>query len=271
MPPWLTEALKHLGFATPLIYASATYGLFHFLDKKASGQAKRAILGWLRTLDYDKGAIASALIEIFDRLYTKPLLGWRALLRSASFTLIITFAYAYWRLPALFVWLFRSNDAFMTAMLLIGLVISDYLSLFVVRRWLVLAGRKPITALLTGPIIGVAIIIAVQYAIANASIFLVFNDWLRPSSYALFLRGVFRWEPYVPEGQLLIPAFVVHLWLVLFAFGVLFIRALNLFFSAVGWTQWFIKQGQHHPLQAIGYVAGGIVLIVTVIIQSITY
>jgi hypothetical protein len=43
MPGWLTEALKLLGFTAPFAYAAAVYGVFHFLDKKASGQAKKAI------------------------------------------------------------------------------------------------------------------------------------------------------------------------------------------------------------------------------------
>jgi hypothetical protein len=43
MPSWLTEVLELLGLTTPLVYAAATYGLFRWLDKKASGPAKRAL------------------------------------------------------------------------------------------------------------------------------------------------------------------------------------------------------------------------------------
>jgi hypothetical protein len=42
----VSEALKLLGFSTPFIYALATYGLFHYLDRKASAKAKQAISGW---------------------------------------------------------------------------------------------------------------------------------------------------------------------------------------------------------------------------------
>jgi hypothetical protein len=48
MPTWLSEVLKLLGFSTPFVYAAAVYGFFHYLDKKASGQAKKAISAWLQ-------------------------------------------------------------------------------------------------------------------------------------------------------------------------------------------------------------------------------
>jgi hypothetical protein len=41
----LLEAAKLLGFSTPFVYASATYGLFHYLDNSASEEAKQAISG----------------------------------------------------------------------------------------------------------------------------------------------------------------------------------------------------------------------------------
>jgi hypothetical protein len=84
----MLEVIKQLGIVTPFIYAAGTYGFFHYLDKQASAKAKKAISGSLKPLEYDRAAVAVALIEIFDRLYTRPLLGWRAALRSALFTSI---------------------------------------------------------------------------------------------------------------------------------------------------------------------------------------
>jgi hypothetical protein len=66
----LPEALKLLGVSTPFIYASATYGLFHYLDSKASGEAKQAISSWLKPLEYAKADVSGAIVELFDRLYT---------------------------------------------------------------------------------------------------------------------------------------------------------------------------------------------------------
>jgi hypothetical protein len=79
------DAAKLLGLGTPFVYASATYGVFHYLDGRASGQAKQAISGWFKPLEYDAPALSAAMVELFDRLYTTPLFGWRAMLRSFGF------------------------------------------------------------------------------------------------------------------------------------------------------------------------------------------
>jgi len=39
----MEEFLKYLGFTTPLIWATAAYGLFFWLDKEASDEAKAAL------------------------------------------------------------------------------------------------------------------------------------------------------------------------------------------------------------------------------------
>jgi hypothetical protein len=67
MPSWLSEVLKLMGFTTPFVYAAAVYGFFHYLDKKASGPAKKAISGWLQPKGYDKAAVVDATVEIFDQ------------------------------------------------------------------------------------------------------------------------------------------------------------------------------------------------------------
>jgi hypothetical protein len=95
MPSWLSEVLKLMGFTTPFVYAAAVYGLFHYLDQKASGPAKKAISGWLQPKEYDRTAVANSIIEIFDRIYTRPLFGWRAFKRSALFTLCMSAIFLY--------------------------------------------------------------------------------------------------------------------------------------------------------------------------------
>ena len=56
---------------------------------------------------------------------------------------------------------------------------------------------------------------------------------------------------------------LVHLWLPLFGLGASGIRVLYLIFRAVKWAQWFLKQGNRHPLRAIGAVAAVLVLAAT--------
>ena len=60
-------------------------------------------------------------------------------------------------------------------------------------------------------------------------------------------------------------AMVVYLWLPLLALAAGAAKTLNYFRLAVGWAQWFLKQGQNHPLEAIGYVAAIIVFTATVV------
>jgi pimeloyl-ACP methyl ester carboxylesterase len=96
-----SEALKLLGFGTPFIYAVATYGAFHYLDRKASEDAKQTISSWFTPLEYGTADVSSAMIELFDGLYTKPLFGWRAMLRSSciSFLLLAFFTYEFIPVP----------------------------------------------------------------------------------------------------------------------------------------------------------------------------
>jgi hypothetical protein len=57
---------------------------------------------------------------------------------------------------------------------------------------------------------------------------------------------------------LLLPAFIVHLWLPLFAFGMVVAKLLNSVRSAGRFSQWFFVQGEAHPLRSIGYIAGAV-------------
>jgi hypothetical protein len=91
----LEDALKLLGFAMPFAYAAATFRAFHYLDNNVSDEAKTAISGWLQPKQYDKAVVAHAMVAIFDRVYARPLLSWRALFRSAAFTLIIMTIFLY--------------------------------------------------------------------------------------------------------------------------------------------------------------------------------
>jgi hypothetical protein len=58
----------------------------------------------------------------------------------------------------------------------------------------------------------------------------------------------------------LIPNIIVILWLPLLGVGVLIVKSLNIFLKGVRWSQWFLKQGDIHPLRAIGLAASTVVL-----------
>jgi hypothetical protein len=70
----MEELLKLLGFTTPFMYAAAAYGFFHWLDENASDEAKAALARTMTFKDYKSEQVASALVEVFDRINTYPLL-----------------------------------------------------------------------------------------------------------------------------------------------------------------------------------------------------
>jgi hypothetical protein len=64
----MDELFKLLGLGPAFIYAGAMYGFFRWLDASASDEAKVAISALLKIEDYDKGKVANALVEVFDRV-----------------------------------------------------------------------------------------------------------------------------------------------------------------------------------------------------------
>src|SRR4051812_7841799 len=95
MPSWPTEVLRLLGFTTPFIYAAAVFGLFNYLDKKASGPAKAAISKWLQSKAENTDTLGNAALEMFNRIYTPQLWSWQACIRSALFTLCMSAIFLY--------------------------------------------------------------------------------------------------------------------------------------------------------------------------------
>ncbi len=272
----LQEALRILGLTTPFVYGAATYGIFHYLDKRASGQAKQAISAWISSTYIDKHQSSLVAVEIFDRIYTVPLWGWRAISRSILFTTIVTILGIWHIYPALSWLVFVVPFSFQIqwSQRVLCNFAADYTALFLIRQWLVLGGRRPLAAAFTGPLIGVAVLLGF-YTVTDVMRFSI-ETWTFHPIY--FVQGARSWiESFVnistkgispgSRSALLVPALVVHLWLPLFAIGVLLARSANYFFRATIWMQWFIKQGQRHPLDAIGYVAGLVVFVVMALVQ----
>jgi hypothetical protein len=298
MPSWLSEVLKLLGFSTPFVYAAAVYGFFHYLDEKASEPAKAAISSWLQPIKHDKTAVADAMIEIFNRLYTRPLLGWRAFMRSALFTICMTgvFLYEFGLLSTggkaenELMALMRQAGHFWAWLILTQIVLAnvicDYVALFIVRRFLVIGRLRPMIASLLAPVAGISIVYAVFYVLVTW----IFSYEITQMFVAQTLKELgesldekFVENPVVQDlvvkvyvtGHLverlrwvLMPAaFMVHMWLPFFGLCVLLLRGFKYFGLVVGRTQWFLKSGGEHPLDAIGYVGASLVFVATIVIQ----
>jgi hypothetical protein len=280
MPAWLTEIMKVVGFSTPLLYASAIYGLFHWLDKKASAAAKAAISNLLQLRQYKNDDIGNAIIELFNRIYTSNLLSWNAFARSALFTLCMNVIFLYEALPSNNKMRFFHETQSSLDFIIVGAtvttnVISDYVSLFAVRRLLILGKNRPFIALWVGAAAGISIVTFFNFVLNIGFALMVLLAGILPStnwlgSFISFSFINFEATFSVPEWLALFSsAFVVHLWLPLFFICAGTVRGLNYLRAAVGWTQWFIKQGRQHPLEAIGYVAAVIVFVCSAIIQRI--
>jgi hypothetical protein len=165
MRAFVKEALDAMGLGIPLIYAGAVYWLFRWLDRNASAQARRAISAFLRRQPYRGIDIRTAIIAAFDRLYTSPLLRRRAVLRSAKISSIIWVIFNITVLP------WKLFDVALYSGHLIGyligklfefawLVLSDYISLFVVRRCLLKAEYHPIASLMLAGAIGILFVMS---------------------------------------------------------------------------------------------------------------
>src|SRR5262249_33440561 len=152
---------QELLVTTPLIYAGAAYGLFHWLDENASDEAKTVLARTMTFKDknYKSKQVASALVEVFDRIYTYPLLRWRAFFRSFLFTTVVSAIYVF-EVPSALAWMVRGSWARELEFLLYALlfnVFADYLSLFVIRPVLVQSGAKPVIGLALGAVSAVGI------------------------------------------------------------------------------------------------------------------
>jgi hypothetical protein len=274
MPGWLTDFMKLLGFSTPLIYAGATYGFFLWLDKKASRPAKKAISGWLMPKQYDRAGTAIAILELFDRAYTHPLLTWRTFVRSALITYLVTGVILYSSGFTFSADISRAEHyidwplKIFTMSLFVVNTLSDYVALFMIRYFLANKYINPFLALVIGPGIGVLFVvfcISVRALIfifsitleAHASIPPMSNNW----GLILFLmmNKIFLMTS--------VGALLVHLWLPFFALCVGLLKGLNYLLLAAHTAQWFLKRGKDHPLEAVGFVAAPLVFLGVVAFQ----
>jgi len=263
----MTQFFKLLGFTAPLAYAAAVYGLFLFLERNSSPAARRAVSDWLEGEPYTKEHVSNVAVYAFDRLYTYPLLRWQPLARTAIISAVLMVIIVYTNMPSLWFLIQTRPEELVPhfGFWLLKNIISDYCSLFVVRQWLLMGAKRPLLALTTGPIVGALVVCAV-YLILDVT------------RFSLFVSGTFEWiyfwqdvQQYIgyffsrqrPTANRLvtIPAFLIHLWLPLFAAGVVFAQGLNSLRLTTAWAQWFLKNGSKRPFHAIGIVAAALTFV----------
>jgi hypothetical protein len=270
----MEKLLEHLGFASPFVYAAAAYGLFVWLDNEASNEAKAALAGTMKLKDYDHKQIASAVVEVFDRLYTVPLLHWRAMLRSSLVTIAVSAVFAFeMRNTKIIADLQKAGIAWEFYAHTLGTnLISDYISLFLIRPRLSKSGNRPVRALVLGALLGIFVIYLGMTIRLLLEIHVI--TFTSPCAPVPIVSGI---EPDLScwtsrDNFVLlstVPASAVFVWLPLFALGILVARALAPLSRVVGRFQWALKEGDQHPLKAIGCVAGLAVFIVAAACQTL--
>jgi hypothetical protein len=156
-----------LGLGVPFYLAAATYAVFSWLDNNASDEATKVISSWLHGRSQHKPDLGNLIISAFDRIYTSPLLSFRAFRRSAAISTTM------WVLVYLAPWivLVVTMDARLAlrrftypaivlelAVNLVIIIVVDYVSLLFVRRFLNLARVHPISVSIMSSAVGFAIV-----------------------------------------------------------------------------------------------------------------
>lgn len=265
------EWLNVLGFGTPFLYAGSIYMLGRFLEKHASPASKKTLAEWLKGRLYTNADVAALLTEVFDRIYSKPLWGWKAILRSAVISVILTVVVAVQLFPLLIsIALFSPEMRSQWIMQVCSNILADYLALSLIRRWLKIGARHPIFAMMTGPIIGVALVVAI-YVTASVARFSI-NTWTFHLRY--FPEGTVEWYGFLiqsPWGSsnraVFLSTLPVHLWLPILAIGILIAKSINYLKRAGRFSVWFIKDGSRRPFLAVCTCGAVVVFIVAAAIQ----
>ena len=257
----MASGLDFIRQFTPIIYAAGVYGFFRFLDEKSSDEAKGMIKHWLSKLDYDDASVADALVGAFDSIYTRPLWSMKAFVRSAAISMALTLLLAFEQTGVGFG---GQLGFLLLLMALVSNVLSDYVSLFFVRRWLSAGGHSPVALIIVGVIIGSAVIL-LFFELKEVVIGIFWFGFAK--GWDLFTYFSFERLFMMMDEELVLAALVVHLWLPLLGLSILIIRSQGILAKPVQLLRWFVKDGSNHPFEIIGFVAAGVVLVTTALLK----
>ncbi|MGY3104219.1 MULTISPECIES: hypothetical protein [unclassified Bradyrhizobium] len=271
----LKQVFDLLGLSAPFLYASTTASFFAFADRRTSKDAKKTINEWLKPANVGAPAVSNALVEVFDRVYGKELLSWKAFGRSALISLVVTAIYILeLRLAVRILNQKIGFDFFINWIQpVLFNIVTDYIALFVIRKWLLRGGASPFFTLVFGAVIGMTIVLVFAMARAAATELLVIakllieaqttNLTMTAPQYWYVFKLVFHdyWDPSTWSESLVAPALAVHSWLLLFAIAVAALKLFNPFVRSIGWLQWLVANGKNRPIEVIGYIASAVVLI----------
>jgi hypothetical protein len=145
-------------------------------------------------------------------------------------------------------------------------VLTDYLSLFPIRSWLIRGATRPVSTLVISAFIGVVV---VGIGAILRFIFTVYAMYDLDVSTFLSVKPDTIHHLWFVSLRSAIPAMMVFSWLLLFALGVVIIRLLVSLSWVTSKAQWALIDREKHALRAVGCVAGLIVFVMTVAWQAI--
>ncbi len=103
-----------------------------------------------------------------------------------------------------------------------------------------------------------SVIVQMMWGAQTTNLNLSMPQFIMISKMILSDYGKHSWHQ-----TMLAPAFAVHLWLPLFAIGVVAVRLFNPLVKSVGWLQWLVVNGRNRPVEVIGYIAAVLVFVAT--------
>jgi len=147
--------------------------------------------------------------------------------------------------------------------LLAQMILSDYVSLFVVRKILASPTKSPARSFLFALLAGAAIVSLSVILTLTLLGFLIAPLFIDVAQFADVDSDISFFQ------AMLLVVFVflflavwstlIYFWLVLFLLGSLVLRLLVMLMWIVGWAKWFLKGAVERPLRAIGAAAAVVV------------
>ena len=179
-----------VGLGVPFYLAAATYGVFIWLDTNASDEATQVISSWLHGHSHDKPDLGNLIISAFDRIYTSPLLTFRAFRRSAAISTVIWLLVFF--IPSLLGRHDYQSDYPNFPFYLCIAVLSDYISLPFVRGYLGIAQLRPIFTGVVASIIGIGVVKMNFLIFVTVIMGMAYCLQWYPSGFSSYMQNLFE-------------------------------------------------------------------------------
>jgi hypothetical protein len=271
----LSTIAQLLGLGGPVAATLFIYLIFKFLDSKASQAANHTMVTWIADRYQKPIDVHHVIIAAFDQLYGSPLLSLKTLLRTAVLSTCSTTIYYLFLIDVVEYQPFTHPFDDITVIPFV--IISDYISLFVVKRALIVARinfQLSVLIILFGAALAIMLCVLISEIVSYVQI--AVNDGVRHHSlrfalqvFWIFMSGVVpdALHVIVPLATSVGAAAIIYVWFPILILGLALTRAAKLFIGTVKFAQWFVKRGERHPFEAIGISASAATFLIAICIK----